>query len=97
VDKLCADEAEQVEISIKYEGYIARQQVEIDKQSNNEGTKLPKDIDYSQVRGLSIEVQQKLNKQQPETMGQAGRISGVTPASLSLILVHLRRRTLLAA
>jgi tRNA uridine 5-carboxymethylaminomethyl modification enzyme len=89
--------AEQVEISIKYEGYISRQQVEINKQSNNEGTKLPKDIDYKQVRGLSIEVQQKLNAQQPETMGQAGRISGVTPASLSLILVHLRRRTLLAA
>jgi tRNA uridine 5-carboxymethylaminomethyl modification enzyme len=97
VDKLCADQAEQVEISIKYEGYISRQQVEIDKQSNNENTKLPKDIDYKQVRGLSIEVQQKLNAQQPETMGQAGRISGVTPASLSLILVHLRRRTLLAA
>jgi tRNA uridine 5-carboxymethylaminomethyl modification enzyme len=97
VDKLCADQAEQVEISIKYEGYITRQQVEIDKQSNNENTKLPADIDYTQVRGLSIEVQQKLNKQQPETMGQAGRISGVTPASLSLILVHLRRKTLLAA
>jgi tRNA uridine 5-carboxymethylaminomethyl modification enzyme len=94
VDKLCADQAEQVEISIKYEGYIIRQQVEIDKQSNNENTKLPADIDYTQVRGLSIEVQQKLNKQQPETMGQAGRISGVTPASLSLILVHLRRKTL---
>jgi tRNA uridine 5-carboxymethylaminomethyl modification enzyme len=97
VDKLSADQAEQVEISIKYEGYITRQQVEIDKQSNNENTKLPTDIDYTQVRGLSIEVQQKLNKQQPETMGQAGRISGVTPASLSLILVHLRRKTLLAA
>ena len=97
VDTLRFEDAEQVEISIKYEGYITRQQVEIDKQSNNETTKLPKDIDYTQVRGLSIEVQQKLNAQQPETMGQAGRISGVTPASLSLILVHLRRRTLLAA
>jgi tRNA uridine 5-carboxymethylaminomethyl modification enzyme len=97
VDKLLTDEAEQVEISIKYEGYIARQQVEINKQANNENTKLPKDIDYSQVRGLSIEVQQKLTKQQPETMGQAGRISGVTPASLSLVLVHLKRRTLSAA
>ena len=97
VDTLRFEDAEQVEISIKYEGYITRQQIEIDKQSNNETTKLPKDIDYTQVRGLSIEVQQKLNAQQPETMGQAGRISGVTPASLSLILVHLRRRTLLAA
>lgn len=86
--------AEQVEISIKYEGYISRQQLEIDKQSHNELTRLPSDIDYSQVRGLSIEVQQKLNKVQPETLGQAGRISGVTPASLSLVLVHLKRRSL---
>jgi tRNA uridine 5-carboxymethylaminomethyl modification enzyme len=92
-----ADEVrEQVEIAIKYEGYITRQQVEIDKQSHNENTRLPPDIDYSQVRGLSIEVQQKLTKHQPETLGQAGRISGVTPASLSLVLVHLRRKTLLA-
>jgi tRNA uridine 5-carboxymethylaminomethyl modification enzyme len=97
VEKLLTDEAEQVEISIKYEGYITRQQVEINKQANNENTKLPKDIDYSQIRGLSIEVQQKLTQQQPETMGQASRISGVTPASLSLVLVHLKRRTLLAA
>ncbi len=89
-------EAEQVEIAIKYEGYITRQQLEIDKQAHNENTKLPADIDYSQVRGLSKEVQQKLNAQQPETLGQAGRISGVTPASVSLILVHLRRKTLLA-
>ncbi len=91
---LPSDAAEQVEISIKYEGYISRQQVEIDKQSNNELTRLPSDIDYSLVRGLSIEVQQKLNKHQPETLGQAGRISGVTPASLSLVLVHLKRRSL---
>jgi tRNA uridine 5-carboxymethylaminomethyl modification enzyme len=91
---LPSDAAEQVEISIKYEGYISRQQVEIDKQSNNELTRLPSDIDYSQVRGLSIEVQQKLNKHQPETLGQASRISGVTPASLSLVLVHLKRRSL---
>jgi tRNA uridine 5-carboxymethylaminomethyl modification enzyme len=97
VEKLLTDEAEQVEISIKYEGYITRQQVEINKQANNENTKLPKDIDYSQIRGLSIEVQQKLTQQQPETMGQASRISGVTPASLSLVLVHLKRRTLMAA
>jgi tRNA uridine 5-carboxymethylaminomethyl modification enzyme len=88
---------EQVEIAIKYEGYISRQQVEIDKQSHNENTRLPPDIDYTQVRGLSKEVQQKLNTHQPETLGQAGRISGVTPASVSLILVHLRRKTLLAA
>jgi tRNA uridine 5-carboxymethylaminomethyl modification enzyme len=89
--------SEQVEISIKYEGYINRQHIEINKQSHNENTRLPADIDYTQVRGLSKEVQQKLNAHQPETLGQAGRISGVTPASLSLILVHLRRKTLLAA
>jgi tRNA uridine 5-carboxymethylaminomethyl modification enzyme len=88
---------EQVEISIKYEGYISRQQIEINKQLHNENTRLPADIDYTQVRGLSKEVQQKLNTYQPETLGQAGRISGVTPASLSLILVHLRRNTLLVA
>ncbi len=88
---------EQVEISIKYEGYISRQQIEINKQLHNENTRLPADTDYTQVRGLSKEVQQKLNSHQPETLGQAGRISGVTPASLSLILVHLRRNTLLVA
>lgn len=86
--------AKQVEISIKYEGYIHRQQIEINKQLHNEHTHLPSDIDYTQVRGLSKEVQQKLNTHQPETLGQAGRISGVTPASLSLILVHLKRNTL---
>lgn len=88
---------EQVEISIKYEGYISRQQIDINKQLHNENTRLPADIDYTQVRGLSKEVQQKLNIHQPETLGQAGRISGITPASLSLILVHLKRNTLLVA
>ena len=91
---LSFEAAEQVEITVKYEGYISRQQVEIDKQSHNENTRLPKDIDYTLVRGLSKEVQQKLTKHQPETLGQAGRVSGITPASLSLILVHLKRKTL---
>ena len=93
-EQITHEVAEQVEINIKYEGYIKRQQIEIDKQSHNENTLLPKQIDYTQVRGLSIEVQQKLNRHQPETLGQAGRVSGVTPASLSLILVHLKRKTL---
>ncbi len=88
-----ADEAaaEQVEIQIKYAGYIARQQEEIAKQENHETTCLPKDIDYATVRGLSKEVQQKLNQHKPETVGQASRIQGITPAAISLLLVHLKR------
>ncbi|HEU0204803.1 MAG TPA: tRNA uridine-5-carboxymethylaminomethyl(34) synthesis enzyme MnmG [Burkholderiaceae bacterium] len=83
--------AEQVEITIKYAGYIARQEVEVHRQEANETTRIPADIDYDAVRGLSIEVRQKLKAQQPETLGQAARISGVTPAAISLLLVHLRR------
>ncbi len=83
--------AEQVEILAKYQGYIERQRDEIARQEGQETTKLPANMDYSQVRGLSIEVRQKLNKHQPETIGQAARISGVTPAAISLLLVHLKR------
>ncbi|MFS8085547.1 MAG: tRNA uridine-5-carboxymethylaminomethyl(34) synthesis enzyme MnmG, partial [Acidobacteriota bacterium] len=83
--------AEQVEIAIKYAGYIERQQVDIDRQSFNEATPLPAGLDYRSVRGLSAEVQQKLNEHRPETLGQASRISGVTPAAISLLLVHLKR------
>jgi tRNA uridine 5-carboxymethylaminomethyl modification enzyme len=86
--------AEQVEIQIKYQGYINRQQDEIDRQAGNEHLKLPKGLNYSQVRGLSTEIQQKLTKQQPETVGQASRISGMTPAAISLLLVHLKRGSL---
>jgi tRNA uridine 5-carboxymethylaminomethyl modification enzyme len=85
---------EQVEIQLKYAGYIARQQVEIERQSRSEALPLPPDLDYATVRGLSIEVQQKLNRLRPETLGQAGRISGVTPAALSLLRVHLKKRRL---
>jgi len=85
------DVARQVEIATKYEGYIDRQQAEIARQLEQEETRLPEAIDYSRVRGLSIEVQQKLNVHRPETLGQAGRISGVTPAAISLLLVHLKR------
>ncbi|NLD67983.1 MAG: tRNA uridine-5-carboxymethylaminomethyl(34) synthesis enzyme MnmG [Limnobacter sp.] len=84
--------AEQVEIQIKYAGYIERQRVEIARQSNNEQLRIPEDFDYSQVRGLSFEVRQKLTQQRPETIGQAARISGVTPAAISLLLVHLKKR-----
>ena len=83
--------AEQVEITAKYAGYIDRQQDEIDRQLANENLRLPNDLDYSAVRGLSKEVQIKLAAQRPETLGQAGRISGITPAAMSLLLVHLKR------
>ena len=83
--------AEQVEIKAKYQGYIDRQRDEIQRAEQNENLALPADLDYRQVRGLSIEVQQKLNLHKPATLAQAGRISGVTPASMSLLLVHLKR------
>ncbi|HET8876870.1 MAG TPA: tRNA uridine-5-carboxymethylaminomethyl(34) synthesis enzyme MnmG [Casimicrobiaceae bacterium] len=83
--------AEQVEIATKYEGYIDRQDAEIARQAGQESTRLPANLDYRSVRGLSIEVQQKLTASQPETLGQAARISGVTPAAISLLLVHLKR------
>ena len=83
--------AEQVETQAKYQGYIERQRGEIARQEGQESTQLPENMDYSVVRGLSIEVRQKLNQHQPQTVGQAARISGVTPAAISLLLVHLKR------
>jgi tRNA uridine 5-carboxymethylaminomethyl modification enzyme len=84
--------AEQVEIQAKYAGYIARQQDEVARNEQHESTALPADLDYRAVRGLSFEVQQKLSQHRPETVGQAARVSGVTPAAISLLLVHLKRR-----
>ena len=81
----------QAEINGKYAGYLSRQQDEIDKASSHEQTALPDSIDYVEVRGLSNEVCQKLQDHRPATIGQAGRISGVTPAAISLLLVHLKR------
>ena len=86
-----AQVAEQVEIQIKYQGYIERQQIEITRQEGHETTQLPLDLDYRKVHGLSMEVQQKLNQYRPQTLGQAARISGITPAALSLLLVYLKR------
>jgi tRNA uridine 5-carboxymethylaminomethyl modification enzyme len=83
--------AEQVEIQAKYEGYIERQRDEVARRGEFEARVLPSDLDYREVRGLSSEVQQKLNRHRPETVGQAARISGVTPAAISLLLVHLKR------
>ncbi|MBU3578968.1 tRNA uridine-5-carboxymethylaminomethyl(34) synthesis enzyme MnmG [Polynucleobacter sp. 73C-SIWE] len=88
---LAAQISDQVEISVKYQGYIDRQALEIARQEHNETFPLPESLDYSNVLGLSKEVQQKLNLHKPETLGQAGRISGVTPAALSLLLVHLKK------
>ena len=82
---------EQVEVNAKYAGYLARQQQEIDKASRHEQTELPDTLDYTEVRGLSNEVSQKLTQHRPATIGQASRISGITPAAISLLLVHLKR------
>ncbi|MGX1114359.1 tRNA uridine 5-carboxymethylaminomethyl modification enzyme [Pseudoalteromonas sp. MBR-15] len=86
---------EQVEIHTKYAGYIARQQDEINKQLRHEQTVLPKDFDYSTVSGLSNEVVAKLTDSRPDTIGQASRISGITPAAISLLLVYLKKQGLL--
>ena len=83
--------AEQVETQAKYHGYIERQRDEIGRNEQYETLGLPADLDYRGVRGLSIEVQQKLNQHKPETVGQAARISGITPAAISLLLVHIKR------
>jgi len=83
--------AEQVEVQAKYEGYIDRQREEIERRGRHESTCLPADLDYATLRGLSIEVQQKLNRHKPETIGQAARISGVTPAAISILLVYAKR------
>ena len=83
--------AEQVEIQAKYEGYVERQRTEVQRRAALDDRALPQDLDYREVKGLSVEVQQKLNRHRPETIGQASRISGVTPAAISLLLVHLKR------
>ena len=83
---------EQVEIAAKYQGYIDRQTDEVARSRGQENTKLPDDLDYREIHGLPIEAQQKLNAQKPETIGQASRISGITPAAISLLLVYLKRK-----
>jgi tRNA uridine 5-carboxymethylaminomethyl modification enzyme len=82
---------EQVEISAKYSGYIDRQQDEINRAAHYEGLKLPQDLDYAQVTSLSVEARQRLAKYKPETLGQASRLSGITPATVSLLLIHLKK------
>ena len=85
---------EQLEIAAKYQGYIDRQQDEVARQAGAEATRLPADLDYTTVRGLSKEVQLRLNQHRPETIGQASRIQGITPAAISLLLVWLKRQDL---
>lgn len=83
--------AEQVEIQVKYAGYVAKQQEDVQRQASQESMPIPLDIDYDAITSLSIEVRQRLKQHKPETVGQAGRISGVTPAAVALLLIHLKR------
>jgi len=92
-DGIDAESAAQVEIQTKYQGYIDRQHTEVARHEHNESTRLPQELDYRDVHGLSNEVQQKLNQHKPGTVGQASRVQGVTPAAISLLLVHLKRGT----
>jgi tRNA uridine 5-carboxymethylaminomethyl modification enzyme len=87
------DAAEQVEIHTKYAGYIERQQEEINRLRQNEQTKLPQSLDYLALNGLSNEIKHKLADVRPQTLGQASRIPGVTPAAISLLLIHLKKRS----
>jgi tRNA uridine 5-carboxymethylaminomethyl modification enzyme len=90
-DVLASAVVEQVEIGIKYAGYIDKQVEEVQRAAHYENLKLPVELDYNEVTALSFEVRQKLNKHRPETLGQASRISGITPAAVSLLLVHLKK------
>ena len=92
-DGIAEDVAEQVEIQAKYAGYIVRQQSEIDKSLRYDHLKLPESMDYQNIPGLSNEVGEKLKSQRPETLGQASRIPGITPAAISLLLVYLKKKS----
>ena len=92
-ERLIEQVALQVDVLAKYTGYIDRQQLEIERQRRHEELRLPDDLDYAQVRGLSTEVRQRLREVRPATLGQAGRVPGVTPAAISLLLVHLKRHS----
>jgi tRNA uridine 5-carboxymethylaminomethyl modification enzyme len=95
-DRLSEQLATQIDVQAKYVGYIDRQSDEVERQARHEGTRLPMDINYREVLGLSNEVRQRLGEAKPVTLGQAGRVPGVTPAAISLLLVHLKRRSLAA-
>lgn len=89
--KLSREILEQIEIEIKYDGYIAHQQIQIEKFERFESMTIPEDYDYNQIRALSTEGKEKLTRTRPGSIGQASRISGVTPADISVLMVHLRR------
>jgi tRNA uridine 5-carboxymethylaminomethyl modification enzyme len=88
-----AQEVEQIEISAKYQGYIDRQSEEVSRQAEQENTPLPEDLDFTSVRGLSIEVQQRLRQSRPQTLGQASRVQGVTPAAITMLMIHLKKKS----
>lgn len=90
-DVFVASVIEQVEIAAKYSGYITRQQEEVSRAAHYENLRLPAELDYMQVAALSIEARQRLNQLRPETLGQASRLSGITPATISLLLIHLKK------
>jgi tRNA uridine 5-carboxymethylaminomethyl modification enzyme len=90
-DRLAPQIRTQLEVAAKYAGYIERQEEEIARQRRNEETRLPADLDYARVAGLSNEVRQKLSQVRPATVGQAGRVPGITPAAVSILLVHLKK------
>jgi len=92
-ERLPAQVAVQMEVTAKYAGYIERQQQEVERQLRGESTRVPVDLDYSRVPGLSTEVRQRLSETCPATLGQAGRIPGVTPAAISILLVYLKKHT----
>jgi tRNA uridine 5-carboxymethylaminomethyl modification enzyme len=93
-DRLAAAVVEQAEIAVKYAGYIDKQTVEVERAAHLADLRLPDDLDYAQVSALSFEVRQTLARLRPRTLGQAARLSGVTPAAISLLLVHLKKRRL---
>ena len=90
-DVFVATVLEQVEIAAKYSGYIGRQKDEVLRAAHYENLRLPPELDYMQVAAMSIESRQRLSKQRPETLGQASRMSGITPATISLLLIHLKK------
>ena len=92
--KVPKDVAEQVEIDAKYAGYVERQQEDVDKLHRQENTIIPQDFDYSEVKGLSNEVRQKLADARPQTLARASRIPGITPAAISLLLIYLKKNHL---
>jgi tRNA uridine 5-carboxymethylaminomethyl modification enzyme len=96
-ERLVEQVAMQLDVQAKYEGYVTRQTTEIERQRRHESATLPTDLDYRVIRGLSNEVRQRLNEARPATLGQASRVPGVTPAAMSLLLVHLKRIRSLAA